>query len=389
VSTDRRNVVLAAATAGNFGQFGARVVLSPFVLAIAVDFGVTKGGVGTGLTLMWATVALAQFPSGVLADRYGERRVMVTALGLTAVGSGLVAAAPAFPTFVLAAGALGVGAGLYFPVGTALLARRFENRGRALGIHSAGGPLAGLAVPVVATAVAARYDWRAGILTGGALAAVACCLVLVGVEPTPPTRPDASVRKRLHPRSALALLRRPAVAYTTVVATLGMYTFQAFSSFFPTFLREYHRFGESEASLVFGVAFFLVAVGLPVVGNAADRFGNDVALVVTFLGTATGFAILLLAPTRAVVYVGAAVVGLALTWGGPLQSRFMSQFPAADRASGFGVVRTVFVLLGSVSNVATGALATHVGWKAAYGVVVALLLLAAALVARNRHAQKE
>jgi len=389
VSTDRRTVVLAAATAGNFGQFGARVVLSPLILAIALDFQVTKGGVGTGLTLMWATVALAQFPSGVLADRYGERPVMVAALGLTALGSGLVAAAPTFPTFVLAAGALGTGAGLYFPVGTALLARHFENRGRALGIHSAGGPLAGLALPVAATAIAARYGWRAGVITGGTLAAVACGLVLVGVEPTPPARPDASVREHLHPRRALELLRQPAVAYTTVVATLGMYTFQAFTSFFPTFLREYHGLGESEASLVFGVAFFLVAVGLPIVGNAADRFGNDAGLVGTFLGTAVGFAILLLAPTRALVYVGAAVVGLALTWGGPLQSRFMSQFPAADRASGFGVVRTVFVFLGSVSNVVTGVLAARVGWGAAYGVVVALLLLAAALVVRNRNAQNE
>ena len=389
MSTDRRTVVLAAATAGNFGQFGARVVLSPLILAIALDFQVTKGGVGTGLTLMWATVALAQFPSGVLADRYGERPVMVAALGLTALGSGLVAAAPTFPTFVLAAGALGTGAGLYFPVGTALLARHFENRGRALGIHSAGGPLAGLALPVAATAIAARYGWRAGVITGGTLAAVACGLVLVGVEPTPPARPDASVREHLHPRRALELLRQPAVAYTTVVATLGMYTFQAFTSFFPTFLREYHGLGESEASLVFGVAFFLVAVGLPIVGNAADRFGNDAGLVGTFLGTAVGFAILLLAPTRALVYVGAAVVGLALTWGGPLQSRFMSQFPAADRASGFGVVRTVFVFLGSVSNVVTGVLAARVGWGAAYGVVVALLLLAAALVVRNRNAQNE
>jgi len=80
---DRRNVVLAAATVANFGRFGARVVLSPLVLAITLDFGVTKGGVGSPLTLMWAA-------------------------------------------FALAVAALGTGAGLYFAVGTVLLARRFE-----------------------------------------------------------------------------------------------------------------------------------------------------------------------------------------------------------------------------------------------------------------------
>jgi hypothetical protein len=45
-------VVLAAATVANFGRLGARVVLGPLMLAIALDFGVTKGGVGSPLTLM-------------------------------------------------------------------------------------------------------------------------------------------------------------------------------------------------------------------------------------------------------------------------------------------------------------------------------------------------
>ena len=73
-------------------------------------------------------------------------------------------------------------------------------------------------------------------------------------------------------------------------------------------------------------------------------------------------------------------MGLALTWGGVLQSRFMSQFPETDRASGFGMARTVFVLLGSVGNAVTGVLASRVGWGVAYGVVAALLLVAAGLV---------
>jgi predicted MFS family arabinose efflux permease len=380
---DRRLTVLATATAANFGQFGARVVVSPFVLAVALDFGVSKGAVGTGLTFMWAAFALAQFPSGVLADRYGERRVMLTSMALTVLGSLLVAVAPSFPAFVLATAALGGGAGLYFAVGTALLARRFENRGRALGLHSAGGPVAGLVVPVAATSVAARYDWRAGVATGAVVAAIAFCLVALFVGETPPAKPDASVRERLRPRSALALLRRPGVAYTAAVATLGMYVFQSFSSFFPAFLQEYHGFGEGEASLAFGLAFILIAVGLPLVGNAADRYGTRAGLVGPFLGTAAGFLFLLAAPTRLAVYAGVVVLGLAMTWGGPLQSRFMNQFSDEDQASGFGAVRTVFVLLGSVGNAVTGVLAGRVGWAAAFGVVVALLLVAAGLVARR------
>jgi predicted MFS family arabinose efflux permease len=379
-----RYATLAAATAANFGQFGARVVVSPFVLAVAGSLGVGKPAIGAALTGMWAAFALLQFPSGVLADRHGERRVMFVALALTVVGSTAVALSPTFLFFVGATILLGAGAGLYFSVGSALLARRFERQGRVLGVHSAGGPMAGLVVPVAATAVAAWYGWRAGVAVGGVTALVVLVVIVVFVEPTPAVDPDLSLRDRLRPRSALTLLRRPGVAFTVAVATIGMYVFQSFVSFFPTFLREYHQFGESEASFAFGVAFVLFAGALPAVGALADRYGTTAGLVGPFVTASVGFGVLLGAPTDGVVYVGVAVLGVGLAWGGVLQSRFMQLVPSDMQASGFGVARTVFVLLGAAGNVVTGTLSEVAGWPAAYGVVAALLLVGALAVLGRR-----
>lgn len=376
---------LVSAVAANFGQFGARVAISPFVLAIAADFGTSKSAIGLVLTGMWASYALFQFPSGVFADRYGERRVVLAALGAAVVGSLLVALSPSLLVFAAAALVLGSGAGLYFAAGTALLDRRFENTGRAFSIHSAGGPLAGLVVPVVAAGVAARWDWRAGVLVGGAGALGALALALVAIEDRPPASPDVRIRDRLHPRTIVELLSRPAVAFTTVIGVVGMYVFQAFVSFFPAFLQEHHHLTRGRAALLTGVAFVLIAVFLPLVGEAADRFDLDWALVVPLLVTAGGFALLVLV-TDAVWFrwVGIGLVGTGLTWGGAIQSRFMRQFGPGEGGTGFGLVRTVFVLLGSVGNVATGVLADTAGWSAAYGLVATLLVLAAVLVAGNR-----
>lgn len=378
-----RYALLATATTVNFAQFGARVVLSPFVLAIAGVFAVTKVEVGAALTGMWAAFALMQFPGGLLADKYGEKPVVMLSMALTVLGSLLVATALSFPMFVLAVVALGVGAGLYFVVGTALLARRVRKHGRAFGVHSAGGPLAGLALPVVATVVAARYDWRAGVAVGGVTAAGALLLVVGLVGETPPTSPDLDLRRRLHPRSVLARFARPGVAFTTVVAILGMYTLQSFISFFPAFLQEYHGFTQGQASFAFGLAFAVVVVGLPLVGALADEYGTAIGLAGPFVLTFLGFLVLLLARGPALVYVGACAVGAGLTWGGPLQSRFVAQFDAAERASGFGMARSVYVFLGSVGNVATGALADVNGWVVAYGVVAVLGFAAALLVVGN------
>ncbi len=379
-----RYVVLGSAVVANFGQFGARIAISPFVLAIAATFGRSKGEIGLVLTLMWAIYALFQFPSGVFADRHGERLVVLLALALATVGAVLVAWAPTFLAFALAAVVLGSGAGMYFPAGTALLDRRFDQTGQAFSFHSAGGPVAGLAVPVGASLVAARYDWRLGVLVGATAAAIGFLAIAFTMGSTPAASPDMRIRDRLIPTTAFDILSRPRVAFTTLLGVLGMYVFQAFVSFFPAFLQEYHGLSTEGSSFATGVAFVLIAAVLPLVGRAGDTVGRDIFLVVPFLVTAAGFATLLVPVGRPAIAAGVLLVGVGLTWGGVLQSRFMLEFADDERGTGFGLVRTTFVLLGSVGSAATGFLADAGGWPLAVGVIVALLVLAAALVGGNR-----
>ena len=381
---NHRHLVLGSAVAANFGQFGARIAISPFVLAIAAAFGRSKGEIGLVLTLMWAIYACFQFPSGVVADRYGERRVILLALGLATVGALLVAWSPTFFAFAVAAAVLGSGAGMYFAAGTALLDRRFEHTGQAFSLHSAGGPLAGLAVPVCASLVAARFGWRAGILVGAAGAGLGLLAAVFAMGSTPPASPGMRLRDRLVPGTVVDLLSRPPVAFMTLLGVIGMYIFQAFVSFFPAFLQEYHGLSTEGASFATGIAFLLIALVLPLVGRAGDSYGHDRFLVAPFLVTAAGFGTLLVPGGRAVLGAGVLLVGVGLTWGGVLQSRFMREFADDERGTGFGLVRTTFVLLGSVGSAATGFLADTGGWPLAIGVLIGLLALAAALVVGNR-----
>lgn len=385
VASDGDVRALASAMGANFGQFGARVAVSPFVLAIAGAFATSRSVIGLVLTGTWAAYALLQFPGGVLADRYGERRVVLLALSVTTLGSVLVAVAPTLWIFALASIVLGSGAGLYFAAGTALLDRRFDQSAAAFSLHSAGGPLAGLVVPVAAAWVAARADWRAGVLVGGGAACLALVGAVLAVEARPPASPDVNLRERFHPGTILALLSRPAVAFTTVIAVVGMYVFQAFVSFFPAFLQQHHSLDRGTAALLTGVAFVLIAVVMPLVGEVADRYDLDLSLFVPLVVTASGFSLLILVTTApALRWAGVGLIGVGLTWGGALQARFMHQFDPGAGGTSFGLVRTVFVFLGSIGNVATGVLADLAGWPTAYGVLVGLLVVAATLVAGNR-----
>jgi len=81
---------------------------------------------------------------------------------------------------------------------------------------------------------------------------------------------------------------------------------------------------------------------------------------------------------------GVALAGVGFGWGGVLHSLFRDYLPAAERASGFGLVRTVYMLFGSLGSVIPGSLADTAGWPAAYGFVVLLLAGGVALILDRR-----
>jgi MFS family permease len=358
----------------------ARLVISPVVPDITAEFGVSTAAVGLALSGMWAAYALSQFPSGVLADRFGERRVILTAVGVTGLASGLLALSPGYAVFAATTVLLGAGAGLHYSVATSFLARHFDRVGRAIGVHVTGAPLAGLAAPVAAAALAARYGWRAAMLLGAAVAVPVFVLFVSQVRETPPARPDVEMRSRLQVGPLRELLARPEIRLTTAVAVGGAFSWQATASFLPTFLITYHDLPTGEAGGLFSAYFLVHGVAQPVLGSLSDRFGRDGVAAAAFALGSVGYGALILGSGLAVV-AAVGLVGVGMSWGAPVQSRFIDHLDESERAAGFGLVRTVYMLVGSLGSVVVGGLAAVAGWAAAFGLLVVVAVLEVGLTA--------
>lgn len=374
--------LLGVTTAAFFATMVARLVASPLVPDIIDAFGVSTGTVGLALSGMWAAYALFQFPGGVVADRIGQRRVVLFAMVGITVTSLLLAASPGILVFAVAAVTLGASAGLYFTAGTSFLADQFEKTGRALGVHEIGASGAGLVAPVASAAVAVRFGWRAGLLVPAVIAPVALVLFAWRVPDTPPPNPDTGWN--VDPGELFALLVRPSVAFTTVLAMVAFFTWQSFASFFPTFLVDYVGLATGRASLVFGVVFAITLVAAPSLGWVSDRLGRDRTLGISFAAGVGGYACFLFGGGGPAVVAGTALVGLGLSWPGVLNSRFMDYLAADERGTGFGLVRTVVLLVSSLGSGVTGTLAGRAGWVAAYGLVATLLAILAVLLVVNQ-----
>lgn len=387
--TDHRRRTLFVLSGGNFAQLGTRLLLGGLVPFVLVDFSATKSEVGLALTGMWTIYALFQFPSGIIADRSGEKPLLLVGLGGATAGAVLVAFSPSLVVFGAFVLLLGAGTGLFYSPATTLSSRLFDEHGRALSTLTALGTIAGIVYPAAGSVIAARFGWRTAI----ALTAIVTLPVLVlsawAVPSLPPVDPGKSVRSAVDVSRFWRLLTRPRFLYTLALATILVFVFQGFASFFPTFLVEYHGIDSGIAGVVFGVIFGLSALSQPVVGRLSDRFSRDAAIGASALLAMTGFAILLVFPTRVGLLVGSGVLGVGISWPGALQARFMDLFDEDARGYGFGLARTVYILLAASGSVVVGTLADAGGWLLGYGAIVGLLAACVLLLGVNRAAGLE
>ena len=379
-----RHVVLLLCMLAFFVTYFARLAISPVVPFITEEFEISNTLIGIALTGMWLAYGLAQFPSGLLADRHGEKLIILVAVGGTTVMSLLLALSPAYGVFVLAAIVLGGVAGLHYAVATTLLSRTFDDLGTAVGVHSIGGPLAGLIAPVAAAWIGVRYGWRPAIAATAIVGIPVFALFLWRIRPTDPRRPDEPLRASLELGALVGLVSRPTIAFPLLIATAGTYVVQGLLSFFPAFLIAFHDYTATAAGVAFSV-FFLVRAGSQVVlGRASDAYGRDAAIAGSMLAGAVGLPLLLFNPGPLAMAVGVVLAGVSSSFFSAIDPRFMDALPAQERGTGFGLVRTVYTVLGASGSVGVGLTADLFGWAVAFGTLTLLFSASFLALALNR-----
>jgi predicted MFS family arabinose efflux permease len=160
----------------------SQLYLAPF---FGPEFQLTNQQIGllaAGLSIAWALSALLL---AALSDRLGRRPVLIPALFLFAVLSGLSGQARNFEQLLLIRILVGAVAGPAWSIMTAVLEESSapSRRGRNVGMVVSAAALVGLAVaPVMATQVAARFGWRSAFLVPGGLGILMACLVFKFVK---------------------------------------------------------------------------------------------------------------------------------------------------------------------------------------------------------------
>jgi MFS family permease len=131
--------------------------------------------------LALAAVAVA---GGALADRFGRRRLLITGLVLFFAGS-VVCAASAVPTELdFASGVFGIGAGLSFAPGAAMVRDSFveASRASAFGMVGAVSAAAGACSSVLGGALVLGAGWRSVFIFSAAIPGAALIIAVSGAR---------------------------------------------------------------------------------------------------------------------------------------------------------------------------------------------------------------
>jgi EmrB/QacA subfamily drug resistance transporter len=214
-----RWVIFAAVLGSGMAMLDATVV-NVALPALGDDLG--AGLDGLQWTLNGYTLTLASFIllGGSLGDRFGRRRVFVIGTIWFAVASLLCGAAPTVELLVAARALQGVGGALLTPGSLAMIAALFqgEERGRAIGLWSGLGGIAGAIGPFVGGWLIASVGWRWIFFVNLPLAAA---VVYVAVRHVPETS-DAGASKSIDAGgAALGAIGLAGLTYALVQAGEG------------------------------------------------------------------------------------------------------------------------------------------------------------------------
>ncbi|HSE21080.1 MAG TPA: MFS transporter [Pyrinomonadaceae bacterium] len=319
-----------SAFAVSFGVWGLIGALAPTFAQMHHLSGKAKGLMIAVPVLLGA---LGRIPAGILADRFGGRRIFALLLLVGAIPAALIGLSTSYWQLLFLGLFLGI-AGSTFPVGVGFTSKWFRpnQQGSALGIYGMGNIGQSIAVfgaPVLAIALG---SWRPVFFIFAGVSMIWAIVFYLFARdafsnPNPKTLSEI-----------FGTLRRERMAWIlSLFYFLTFGGFVAFSIYLPTLLKDMFKLTASDAGARTAGFVILATLMRPLGGMLADRFGGARILTPVFLAVAV-FAALMGCPSIPVFTVGALGAAAALGLGNGAVFKLVPEYFPQDTATVTGLV---------------------------------------------------
>ena len=357
--SEGRGPILVSIALGWFFIHGIRTsypVLLPF---FRDEFGIGLTLAGVLLTALWGSYAIGQLPGGILGDRIGEGRILVYSISISALALfGVLMSFNFLSLFVLTV-VFGLASALYGPTRFTVFTDIYKTRyGSAIGITMAAGSAGDAVLPVGIAIIATYISWQFSLGAIVPLLVVIAFLIWYYV----PTRTSSSSKEILKFNSETISriwtgIRVGSIPIILCVQILMSFVIQGITSFYPLYLIDVKQYTPTVAASLFALIFVVGSITQPIIGAANDKFGHRPMLLLVFLTTTVSLWFLPIMNNLAPLIVISACLGVMKGFGVITQTYFASNLPEYMKGTGLGIIRTSFILLGSLSPLFIGVVA--------------------------------
>lgn len=346
--------------------------------AMIDDVGITPSTAGLGLTTMWLTYALCQYPGGRLSDELSRMTMVVASIGIVIAGFVVLVGVATYGGLLAGFVLVGLGAGLYYAPARALLADTFPHRrGQVFGIQSSAGSIGAAAAAGVTLIAITLEVWQYSFLPViVVLGVVLVSLMLWYSEPYVLKRVDLDLAT-----TGRRILAGSEVRYLLIAYVFVSFAWQGFLGFLPTYLRVGKAFGQGLANGAFAAVFVVAIIVGPLAGRLADSMSRVLVGGTGVLVAICGLLLLVGSSAAGFVIVGVLLFAVGIRSFPPvMQAYIMGLFPDESMAGDFGALKTIWTGVGGLAPAYVGFVAASAGYGLAFtGLAVCLLLALAVL----------
>jgi nitrate/nitrite transporter NarK len=334
-----------------FGGFLALTVLAIMNSAYSYVLGSIKGELllsytesGALMSAYFTGYMVGQIPWGLLADRFGSRRVMAVSVLGVSLATVLFGFGADFLSLVatrLLAGLLG--AGVFVP-SVRLIAGWYEvrERGTALGLLNVGGSIGLIVVTWASPLLALSYGWRLSIVIQGLVGVASSLLVWFCLK-------DGIKGKSVSSSAIVSALTQRSFWVLAVAQFIRLGSYYTFIAWLPLLLKE--EYGLDVLLVGTAMSLFNLAgmVSNPAGGLLADVVGEKRVLMGCFLLLAVNVYTLTILPDGVPILIASFLLGWLINFVRSPAFTIIPRLFGAETAGSLSGLHNTFASLGALA----------------------------------------
>ncbi len=334
-----------------FGGFLALTVLAIMNSAYSYVLGSIKDEMALSYTESGALMSayfsgytIGQIPWGLLADRFGSKRIMsVSVLGVSAA-TVLFGFGDDFLGLAAARFAAGIlGAGVFVPA-VRLIAGWYEarERGTALGILNIGGSIGLIIVTWSSPLLAIAYGWRFSIIVQGAVGVVASVLVWLSLK-------DGTRSGKVSGGAVVSAMKRGSFWVLALSQFIRLGSYYTFLAWLPLLLKEDYGLDMVLVGTAMSLFNFAGMVSNPAGGILADFIGEKKVLAASFVLLSMNVYALTVLPDGTWILVASFLLGWLINFVRSPAFTIIPRLFGAETAGSLSGFHNTFASLGALT----------------------------------------